>query len=745
MRNITADQNQLRQVVLLLAIAVILPTVCLLWFMSHAVRNERLAVRQRLTDVYQQRLDRLSQRLDNLWSDRINSFGAKAAGHGIDEIFVLFAGRDDDANGLKLCDAAIVYDGNDKLLYPIAGGKEDAGQLPEEFNIAWRAEFIEEDYARAAGLYEQIAGTTAEDYVRNSALMGEVRCFRKSGNIEKAIAQCSELAYSQRQEGVSPSSVSLIARARVMFVELKAQTEDGLDRSDVQKLIGSAVNYSPGDGSDFLPMPAETRIFLLRKALEVVEKSPWAKQFGAEILRAKEMLFTEELAAAFLNKYGSAEVAESWSEENSLKLISSLRVLLNTIEGVEWNYSDFAEQLRRQIAIVLDSYQTRQAAALAAASKQSALATLLESWPEDSFRRLDLPQEVFAVYHTTGDGTYILLRTAESLASDFDLCSDGLEELGVYCRIMDGSGKCVSGLDSHEEAAFLHAPLGKFFPGWRAEIHFSDVDIFEKTADRQKVIYIWAGLLAIAVMVAAGLLTAQAIGKQIKINKLKNDFIATVSHELKTPLASMRVLVDTLLEGSYRDQRQVTEYLELVSKENERLTGLIDNFLTFSRMERNKQAFAMARTSPAAIARDAAGAVKTKFSKGRCSFEVNIQDDLPDVTADRDAMVTVIVNLLDNAYKYSYDDKQIELSVISEDGSVCFRVLDNGIGISRRSVKKIFNRFYQVDRSLARSAEGCGLGLSIAKFIVDAHKGSITVSSKTGEGSIFTVRLPVGV
>ena len=153
----------------------------------------------------------------------------------------------------------------------------------------------------------------------------------------------------------------------------------------------------------------------------------------------------------------------------------------------------------------------------------------------------------------------------------------------------------------------------------------------------------------------------------------------------------------------------------------------------------------MARTSPAAIARDAAGAVKTKFSKGRCSFEVNIQDDLPDVTADRDAMVTVIVNLLDNAYKYSYDDKQIELSVISEDGSVCFRVSDNGIGISRRSVKKIFNRFYQVDRSLARSAEGCGLGLSIAKFIVDAHKGSITVSSKPGEGSIFTVRLPVGI
>jgi signal transduction histidine kinase len=736
-----AGQNQLRWVVLLLAIAVILPTVCLLWFMSHAVRNERLAVKQKLTDVYQQRLDGLSRRLDDLWSDRLDLVGAKASGNDIVKMFGLFAGRDSGESSLRFCDAVIVYDSNDRLLYPATEGKEDAGQLPDDFNIAWRAEFIEEDFARAARLYEQIADISTEDYIRNSALMGQIRCLRKSGDIEKAVSECSDLAYGQSREGVSSSSVSLMARARVLLIELKSQTKAGLGQSDVRKLIDSAVNYTPGDDSDFLLMPTETRIFLLRKAIEIVEKSQWAEDFGPEVLRAKELLSTEELAVVFLNKYGSFEMAESWSEDNALRLISSLRVLLKTVEGIDWNYPDFAEQLRRQISVVLDSYQTEQAAALAAASKQSALATLLETWPEDSFRRLDMPQEVFGIHRTMGDRTCILLQTAKAHVSDFDLCSDGLEELGVSCRIMDGSGNFVSGLEAPEEAAFLRAPLGKFFPGWRAEIHFGDVDIFEKTANRQKVIYIWAGLLAIAVMVAAGLLTAKAIGKQIKINKLKNDFIATVSHELKTPLASMRVLVDTLLAGSYRNQQQVTEYLELVSKENERLTGLIENFLTFSRMERNKQAFAMVRTSPAAIARDAAEAVKTKFSKGKCGFEVNIRDDLPYVTADRDAMVTVLVNLLDNAYKYSYDEKQIELSVSSEDGLVCFCVSDNGAGMSRRSVKRIFKRFYQVDRSLARHAEGCGLGLSIAKFIVDAHKGSITVSSKPGEGSTFTVRL----
>ena len=715
---------------MLLAIAVILPTVCLLWFMSQAVRNERLAVRQKLTDVYQQRLDRLSQKVDDLWSDRIDSLGPQATGLEGAEVF-----------GLQLCDAVVVYDGNDRLVYPVTDSGAHQSDLPDEFNKAWSAEFMEEDFAQAAGWYEQIAGTSGEDYVRHSALMGKIRCLRKSGDIEKAVAQCSELAYSRVPEDISSSSASLITRARVLLVELKAQTEEGLSRPDVEKLIDSAVNYTPGDGSDFLPMPLETRVFFLRKALEIVEKSQWAEPLRPQVLRAKQLLSTEELAAAFLKEYGSTEVAESWSEETALQLVLSLRLLLETIEQVEWNYSVYAERLRQQISTVLDTYGSEQAATRVDISEQSELAALLEAWPEDSFRKLDLPEDVFGVHHTFDDRMVILLRTAGGLASDFDLCVNGLEELDVSYRIMDGSGSCVSGLDTPREEAFVRAPLGKFFPGWNVEVHFHDVDIFERTANRQKVIYVWAGLMAIAVMMAAGLLTAQAVGKQIKINKLKNDFIATVSHELKTPLASMRVLVDTLLEGSYRDQQQVTDYLQLISKENERLSGLIDNFLTFSRMERNKQAFVMARTTPVAIVDAAAEAVKTKFSAGRCAFEVNADENLPEVIADRDAMVTVLVNLLDNAYKYSYENKRIELSAFAEDGSVCFRVCDNGQGMSRRALKKIFARFYQVDRSLSRRAEGCGLGLSIAKFIIDAHKGTITVDSRPGEGSIFTVRL----
>lgn len=728
----TGYDNQLSWVVLLLSIAVVLPTVCLLWFMTRAVRNERLAVRQKLTGVYEQHLGTLGEKVDNLWSSRIASARQKLeAKLEPVEIFARLAGRDN---------AVVIYDGVGRPIYPTTGGVESREEFPDQFNEAWAAEFTENDFVRAIRLYEQIADSHYDDYVSHSALMGKIRCLRKSSLIEEAVAVCREMAYGPFPATLSPSSVSLITRARILLVELMADTDDGPARSDLQELIELAVNYTPGGDTGFLMMPSQTRIFLLSKAIELVEQSDWSEDFKSQVSLARDLLSSEELSVVFLAQYDTADAPGQWSPKDAAKLMSLLSLTLDAIEEFEW---ELAEPLKRQISKLsklLDSYKAGE---VTEGKKigSPAPAALLDMWPEDSVRRLEIPKETVAAYHSFGDRACLFLQREERFREDLKLAAGDLEDLGVFYRITDSSGTFATGLESPEKPAFLKTSLGKFFPGWHVEIHFKDVDIFETTADRQKMMYVWTGLLAIAVMLSAGLLTVRVVGKQIKTNKLKNDFIATVSHELKTPLASMRVLVDTLLEGSYRDQRQVTEYLELVSKENERLTGLIDNFLSFSRMERNKQSFTMTRTNPAGIARDAAEAVKTKFSSGQCAFDADIAEDLPDITADRDAMITVLVNLLDNAYKYSYDDKRIELKAFARDGMVCFSVRDNGLGMSRREARKIFKRFYQVDRSLSRGTEGCGLGLSIAKFIVDAHKGSIDVESRPGEGSTFTVKL----
>jgi signal transduction histidine kinase len=229
----------------------------------------------------------------------------------------------------------------------------------------------------------------------------------------------------------------------------------------------------------------------------------------------------------------------------------------------------------------------------------------------------------------------------------------------------------------------------------------------------------------------------------MRLTRLKNTLIATVSHELKTPLSSVRMLVDTILEGRCTDRSQEREYLELVARENLRLSRLIDNFLTFSRMERNKHAFQFESVPPESIIRDAVESVRERFDHPGCELRHEVEGDLPVVQCDRDAMVTVLLNLIDNAYKYSRNEKRVLVRATRADGFVRFEVKDNGIGIPRRARKHIFERFYQVEQGLSREQGGVGLGLSIVRFILDAHGGRILLESEPGKGTTFSVDVPI--
>jgi signal transduction histidine kinase len=243
-------------------------------------------------------------------------------------------------------------------------------------------------------------------------------------------------------------------------------------------------------------------------------------------------------------------------------------------------------------------------------------------------------------------------------------------------------------------------------------------------------------------VVALALLALGMIRRQAALTQLRNDLVANVTHELKTPLASTRLLVETLLNAEKLEEKTAREYLELIARENLRLSRLIDNFLTFSRIERNKYTFDFKDVPATSLAETAVAAVRERFNTPECRFEVNIPADLPKVRADADAMVTALLNLLDNAYKYSGESKQIGFSAEAANGNVAFSVKDNGIGLSPRDTKRVFKRFYQVNEHLSRSSGGAGLGLSIVQFIVAAHGGTVQVESELRRGSTFTVMIP---
>jgi signal transduction histidine kinase len=179
----------------------------------------------------------------------------------------------------------------------------------------------------------------------------------------------------------------------------------------------------------------------------------------------------------------------------------------------------------------------------------------------------------------------------------------------------------------------------------------------------------------------------------------------------------------------------------MMARENARLSQLIGNFLAFSRMERNRYAFDFTAVRVDDVVRATVAAAGERFSEPGCRLTVEVEPNLPEIRADEGALVTALVNLLDNAYKYTPGEKHIELRAHTQAHGVCFEVRDNGIGIAPREIKKIFRKFYQADRRLARSGGGCGLGLPIVRYLVEAHGGRVDVSSEIGKGSTFTVAL----
>ena len=297
--------------------------------------------------------------------------------------------------------------------------------------------------------------------------------------------------------------------------------------------------------------------------------------------------------------------------------------------------------------------------------------------------------------------------------------------------------------DLEPQDAFVTLAAGRQMPGWRLALLVKDRAFLDTTAGQRAAIYLWTGILVLGVVGVLALMTLRLLRRQMTIARLKNELAATVSHELKTPLASMRVLVETLLATEKFDEQTTREYLQLIAQENERLSRLIQNFLTYSRMERGRHQFHFSPMPAGQIAELAVESMRPHFDAPGCSLEFEAAADLPAVMADADALASALCNLIENAHKYSPETKHAVVRARAENGSVLFSVKDDGIGIAPRECGRIFEPFYQIDQRLSRKEAGCGLGLSIVHFITAAHHGKLTVESKPGRGSTFTIAIPV--
>ncbi|MEA3213444.1 MAG: two-component system, OmpR family, phosphate regulon sensor histidine kinase PhoR [Chthoniobacter sp.] len=315
------------------------------------------------------------------------------------------------------------------------------------------------------------------------------------------------------------------------------------------------------------------------------------------------------------------------------------------------------------------------------------------------------------------------------------------QDIAVW--ISENSGKELTKEAKPTGRVVARASLKTIGRPWQVQLFLVDQNALNDAVRDQFRTYAWtAGIAAVGIcVIAAG--AGIAVSRQLRLHELKNTSVATVAHELRTPLASMRMLVDTLREGRYRNEQQVAEYLDLIASENLRLSRLTDNFLTLSRLERNEHAIVLVPASPHTVIEQAVNSMRSKLEMPGCHFTLDVPESLGPITADRDALALVLANLLDNAVKYTADEKKIALRAREASGRVFIAVTDNGLGLSRAERKNVFKQFYQVDQKLSRSRGGCGLGLALVHHIVEAHGGRVDIESQLGRGSSFTVSIPL--
>jgi signal transduction histidine kinase len=311
-------------------------------------------------------------------------------------------------------------------------------------------------------------------------------------------------------------------------------------------------------------------------------------------------------------------------------------------------------------------------------------------------------------------------------------------------RVSEEDGKPVyenapTGDGRFEVKRLMTAPS---FRGLKLQMRYKDRSIADDV--KRNALGQMALIGFIDIVLGGGLfLVYSNVQRELHLSRLKSDFVANVSHELKTPLALIRLFAETLELGRVQSAEKATQYYRVINKESQRLTQLINNILDFSRIEAGRKEYRFAPTDVGRIVSEVVDAYRFQIEQQGFALEVDVPEGLPEIQVDKEAVGQALINLVNNAIKYSPDDKQVAIAVREEGGKLLLSVVDHGIGIAKNEQKRIFEKFYRAENSLVHDTKGSGLGLALVRHIMDAHGGSVEVESAPGKGSTFTLALPM--
>jgi signal transduction histidine kinase len=318
------------------------------------------------------------------------------------------------------------------------------------------------------------------------------------------------------------------------------------------------------------------------------------------------------------------------------------------------------------------------------------------------------------------------------------------EETGLQLQIIDQRGQNIlTGREELPAKDVLELSYRQLPLPWKLLVSQPALGDVALTARRENLFYGALLIFVVALMFLGAFLIVRDMARETETTRLKTEFVHNISHEFKTPLTLIRLYSETLQRKNNLRNEDRLEAYEIITKESERLSHLIDNVLDFSRIEMGRKEFDFKRGHLAQNVRDTLESYRYHLEKKGFSIKEEIASDLPEMNFDEEAMASVLINLMSNAMKFSPQQKEVVVRLSKENENAVLQVADKGVGISRKEISRIFNRFYRSKSDIVSETRGSGLGLTLVKHIIDAHGGRIEVDSELGKGSVFSVILPL--
>jgi len=702
--------HQRRRIVLLFGLGIVLPSLLLGYLAFRGIQNDRALLEKEKLEETRRTADLVVRAVDDEITAVETALSKVVADHSgtaspgpaaaleklaaenplVEQVFYL-----QDLKNIHFPIARLLYipDGHREAVPSPPGNPSDSA----EFQAAQRLEFQGKDYPRALAVYRQVLGHSNHPRLAGMILNAVARVQRKSGLLKEAVSTYEHIVRGYGGvaiPGGMPLGPSASLEICVLSRELgdfakSLQTSFGLYRS----LLRRDWNLERAEFDFFVQR--------VRSHIEAFFSSPppgldLAKLRGEfQTLGAEELELRKETERMIAFEQGAAPVLEA-----------------KTAGGLEASNPPFA-RLALDIGNLPYLVSIQRPAEREGDASDTAWGILIDA------ERLkeDVLRPALRDHFPSGETTWAVKAR------------DGL----VILESENPSTGPVT----------IRTNFASNFPDWTLEFHQAPPHLIKTFLLSRRGLYFFVFLLIAGILIFGLVLTIRSVSHELELARMKSDFVSTVSHEFKSPLTSIRQLAEMLQSGRVPSEERRQKYYDVLLEQSERLAMLTDNILSLAKIEAGRAELAFETTDISVLLTEVVTSIRERVRHEGFDIGLDVEGALPLFAVDRTALSQAVTNLIDNAIKYSGDSRKISVSARLEEQAVVIAVRDFGVGIKKEDIPRLFERFYRGGDELTRTVKGSGLGLTLVKEIVAAHRGKVHVESDFGKGSLFSIRLPL--